>query len=307
MLHIQPSSDQGAAFLTGETHNFPETGTDFRTSEKFGWRSVHAALGKASPYQASYPPIKHTHITLFISPADIEYFIDGRKVRKILHSGMYTIIPKNTSYREKLHAPSDVLRIHVKESVLRYVSENLLSINPSDCKITPAIGTDDPLVARVGELFNGAMRDLAALSSLQADHLSVILATRLIQNHTTSPVFSVRNSDGKLTKTQIDAINTYIFDNIGNPVRIKDLSRISGCSLGYFIKQFKNSTGFTPHQYVMRLRIDHAKRLLVQGKSRLAAIAIDCGFSGQEHMTHVFKSILGVTPGQFIKQSGIIR
>lgn len=62
---------------------------------------------------------------------------------------------------------------------------------------------------------------------------------------------------------------------------------------------FKQSTGLTPHQYVIKIRVDRAKYLLLQGKNSIADIAQIVGFANQSHLNLHFKRLVGVTPKQF--------
>lgn len=60
-----------------------------------------------------------------------------------------------------------------------------------------------------------------------------------------------------------------------------------------------------PDTYLESVRIRHAQRLIAEGKP-LADVAAEVGFSSQSHLTHRFKRIIGVTPGQFAQQPSAI-
>ena len=62
---------------------------------------------------------------------------------------------------------------------------------------------------------------------------------------------------------------------------------------------FRLDEGATIGDYVSRLRIQHACRLMHDEVMNLAEIAAACGFADQSHLTRVFKSITGLTPGSF--------
>ena len=66
-----------------------------------------------------------------------------------------------------------------------------------------------------------------------------------------------------------------------------------------FCRAFKQSTGMSPHHYLLVHRVDHAKGLMHDHKLSLTQIALDCGFTSSSHFSAVFKRITGVAPRQF--------
>jgi AraC-like DNA-binding protein len=66
----------------------------------------------------------------------------------------------------------------------------------------------------------------------------------------------------------------------------------------YIIALFKSEIGVPPHQYVMARRVERARKLLNEGRA-LNAVAAECGFNDQSHLTRDFKRTFGVTPGAY--------
>ncbi len=69
----------------------------------------------------------------------------------------------------------------------------------------------------------------------------------------------------------------------------------------YFSRMFKQSTGVSPYQYVMRQRIERAKYLLRMTPLSVAAIAEHVGFSSQNQLTIQFRKFIGTTPSGYRK------
>ena len=67
----------------------------------------------------------------------------------------------------------------------------------------------------------------------------------------------------------------------------------------YFSKLFKMSTGTTPHQYVMRQRVERAQEHLRESRTALAEVATQVGFETQSHFTSVFRRLVGATPKHY--------
>ena len=77
------------------------------------------------------------------------------------------------------------------------------------------------------------------------------------------------------------------------------MAAVARLSPYHFARQFKAATGLPPHQYVIARRVERAKHLLQGGGLTLAQVAARAGFSNQSHLSHHFKRLVGVTPGQF--------
>lgn len=81
------------------------------------------------------------------------------------------------------------------------------------------------------------------------------------------------------------------------PLSIDTLAREAGLSPAHFARAFKESTGRAPHQHLLALRLDRARRLLDEPGASLSDVALRTGFADQAHLTRFFKRQFGVTPG----------
>ncbi len=79
------------------------------------------------------------------------------------------------------------------------------------------------------------------------------------------------------------------------------LAKQSGVSEVYFRKRFKDTYGVSPHQYLLDIRIRHAKALLSEQATTVTVVSEACGFSSVYHFCRAFKQITGQTPTEFAK------
>jgi AraC family transcriptional regulator len=70
----------------------------------------------------------------------------------------------------------------------------------------------------------------------------------------------------------------------------------------YFSRLFKQSTGLSPHQYLLRQHIERAKELLAEPRHRIAAVSYELGFPHQSHFTTIFRKLVGTTPSDYQRQ-----
>ena len=95
----------------------------------------------------------------------------------------------------------------------------------------------------------------------------------------------------------------YLGKHVDDPLLSNaDLARQCGISEVYFRKLFKDAYGVSPHQYLLDIRIRHAKALLSEQAATVTAIAEACGFSSVYHFCRAFKQITGQTPSEFAKR-----
>lgn len=77
---------------------------------------------------------------------------------------------------------------------------------------------------------------------------------------------------------------------------LEAMSADAGLTPSHFCRVFKKATGITPHQYVMKARLDRAQELLGSSELSIAAIAELLGFTSQSHFTRAFRQYAGQTP-----------
>jgi AraC family transcriptional regulator len=94
----------------------------------------------------------------------------------------------------------------------------------------------------------------------------------------------------------------FISENLAADVSVAQLASVAGMSPHYFSGMFRQTTGCTPHQYVLRQRIECAKRnLSVRGHIGHSVIeaALEAGFQNPSHFARVFRRFVGVSPSRF--------
>ena len=105
----------------------------------------------------------------------------------------------------------------------------------------------------------------------------------------------------KGNKLNIDQLDQFIELNLSRKVHINQLANFCFLSVSQFHERFKEKTGITPHQYLMKKRLERAQTLLIEGFTPIL-VAEMCGFSSQSAMTSLFTQMLGTTPIKFQKQ-----
>ena len=80
---------------------------------------------------------------------------------------------------------------------------------------------------------------------------------------------------------------------------LDEMAQSAGLSTAHFARMFRKSTGETPHQFVLRQRIERAKAMLHAPDARVLDVAVACGFKTQQHFAQVFRDVCRVSPTEY--------
>lgn len=106
-----------------------------------------------------------------------------------------------------------------------------------------------------------------------------------------------------LSRRKLRLVTDYIDAHCLDRIRLADLATLTGLSETAMSHGFKAATGIPPHRWQMQARIDRAKAMMAHDAASLADIAEATGFFDQAHLTRVFKAVVGVTPGAWMKST----
>ncbi|NIF74943.1 helix-turn-helix transcriptional regulator, partial [Burkholderia sp. Ap-962] len=104
---------------------------------------------------------------------------------------------------------------------------------------------------------------------------------------------------GDAARLDFARIDRWLRTRLAEPLRVADLAAHCGFGIRRFHQLFVDAFGETPHQYLLKLRLDTAVLLLANPSCALAEIAADVGFADQSALTHAFTRRFGVAPGQW--------
>ena len=131
---------------------------------------------------------------------------------------------------------------------------------------------------------------------LMAENILEELVVNLISSYSNNSI-KIENISYSRTKLaqSVEYMKAYFDENL----KLETLANISGLSKYHFLRKFKEEFNITPHAYLLQIRIQNAKNMLIQNRP-LIDIAHSCGFSDQSHFTRVFNKIYGMSPKKLV-------
>src|SRR5579864_1943088 len=98
-------------------------------------------------------------------------------------------------------------------------------------------------------------------------------------------------------------IKELVHEKVEDELSLDEMAQSVGLSTAHFARMFRKSTGETPHQFVLRQRIERAKAMLRAPGARVLDVAVACGFKTQQHFAQVFRDVCGVSPTEYRQDS----
>lgn len=219
-------------------------------------------------------------------------------------SGTLCLMPSGISTDWDVAGPLQMLHLYISHTAFEHVAHEALDTHP------------DQLALRDLTFFRDAYLENAIRATLlpldwQAPADRMVMSSA---GHTVLTYLAARYTDrrpapvsirGGLKPALLRRLADYVDARLGEAITLDDLASEAAMSPYHFARLFKHATGETPHAFVLRQRIAHARRLLAEGRHDLAEIALLCGFSGQSHFTARFRRATGMTPRQYANAAAV--
>ena len=199
------------------------------------------------------------------------------------------------------------------EKWVRMDDLEVLSIGISDTALTAACDRTDGEVelrtvdhvvdARIGGLAAAVNAERVAgfpSGRLFLDSIEQALAVALLQDYAARDS-AARTYRGGLGAARMRRVTEFIQAGLERDLTLTELAQSAGLSTAHFAVMFRQSTGETPHQFVLRWRLERAKEMLRTGQARIVDVAVACGFKTQQHFARVFRQMCGATPREYRK------
>lgn len=154
---------------------------------------------------------------------------------------------------------------------------------------------ENEFIGDIGKHLLAEVESGGATGNLYAESLAIALAAKLIKNYSTARI-AAHDYKGGLSKHNLRLVTDFINENLSEDLSLDALAALCGLSLYHFARMFKQSTEFAPHQFVIKQRIELAKRLLRETDLQIVEICLRVGFESQNHFTTLFRRHTGATP-----------
>ena len=274
------------------------------SSSAMKWNDIHFEYHHQPPFQTS-PHCFVQHVITIQSaahPVNLERSLDGRSWNGIYNTGSSFIVPESVEHTAQTSTETEFMVLSLEPSLVSPIAYE--SVDPDCVEIVSRLQENfDPLIYGIGLAFKREVELDGIGGRLYIDALTTTLSVHLLHRYSArKPIF--KEYIHGLSQYKLRRLIDYIENHMAENLSLAELAGEVGMSQYYFARLFKQSTGLTPHQYVIQRRVARAKKFLLQGKSSIADIALMVGFADQSHLTYHFKRLLGITPRTALMENG---
>lgn len=219
----------------------------------------------------------------------------GRTIYESIPSTV-SVIPPDTPHQE---LPSDTVSRYLAVMIDKVYFERQLDIYKLSMN-REMYGK--PI--RVTERLVSAVKEFLAEYEEEAPGYQHLLAasTQTITHLLIRLLFNLSREDKKITsRMSVNKAIEYINTHYNKKITTTDLAHVACLSPSHFTRIFKSETGFSPTDYIMKTRLDMAKRRLRIGDTPVTTIALECGFNSSSYFSHCFIRAFNISPSQFKK------
>jgi AraC family transcriptional regulator len=161
-------------------------------------------------------------------------------------------------------------------------------------------GSSDPLKRRLALELASHLERSPRIEPLLVDGAASLLTLGLFQVASNRAPYRLA---GQLSPPQLRIVVNYIESNLGRGITLAELAGYVGLSTPQFCYAFRNSTGLSPHRYLVKQRIERAKVMLRGKVNDITEIALALGFNSQSHFTNAFRIATGNTPMRYRREN----
>jgi len=216
-------------------------------------------------------------------------------------------VPYELRWRSLSSAPTHTFTLALPQEALVDAAELVTDDDPTHLTLIERAGFQDPLLLQLALAVRRRLEEGGPDGQLFAQCAVQLISLHLLRHYTSRGDLTAGppSPTQTLSARQLQRVIDYIQDQPGQDLTLGVLADQTGFSPAHFARLFARTTGETPHQCVLRLRLERAQQLLGATDLSLAHIAGACGFADQSSFTRAFKHALGVTPRAYRRERAI--
>lgn len=268
------------------------------SSARVDWQGFHLEHHIVPNFAADdYYHQNHVVAILLNSPMTATVKWPGQSQQIQVQPNQISLLPAHMPMSGRCNERHEFVIVSVEPKFLARAAHDISGLD--GLELLPRLAADDPLVASLVMSLDREAERGCPEGTAYAESLATMLAVHLARNYTVKHQPRIRDSRAGLNRHQLARVIDFVHANFSQDIPLITLADVAGLSPYHFARLFKQSTGRAPHQYLVQVRVERAKALLLHSRESITGIAVQVGFCDQSHFATHFKRTYGVTPRSF--------
>jgi AraC family transcriptional regulator len=154
----------------------------------------------------------------------------------------------------------------------------------------------DPLLEQLARALGRELAEGFVRGPLYAEQLLLTAAVQLVRGYSPTRLPRLTPHRGGLPGAAVRRVESLVRARLDEDLRLADLAGAAGLSEYHFCRAFRQATGMAPFEFVVRIRVEEAKRRLRDTDRGVLDIAVDVGYHSASHFSRLFRRQVGLTP-----------
>lgn len=269
-----------------------------------GWDGISARFAYLEPHSVPVDLVsREDTISLHVGGnVKLERQHNGRWKSGHSYPGNLSLSPRQVPQSWRFEGSSaSCLYLHSSPDLLMALAGDAGRGDPTRAEIIENFNIRDPFIEQIGLVLLSELHSGGLAGRVYVETLAQTLGLHLLRHYSPVVIHSLPDT-GRLSSGQLDKAKALIEDGLHQDISLKEMAAAADLSPWHFARLFKKTTGRSPYQYLMQRRVERAKWLLLDGRHTLEEVAELAGFKNLIHLTHHFKTLLGVTPQTVARQ-----
>ncbi len=196
------------------------------------------------------------------------------------------------------NTPIKNVQIHLDAQYLAKIGQETADLDSSQIEVLDRSAVCDRSIEQICFMLKRELEQNSLGSKLYVEAAAQMLAVHLLREHGAIN-HRIPEYRGGLPGNRLYRVNEYIKTHLNTDLCLDDLAQQAEMSTYHFCRLFKQSTGESPNQYILRLRVEEAKRLLKETNFSVLEVALSVGYNSPSHLAVQFKRLTGMPPSAY--------